>query len=66
MSLLESAGYSKSNPYFIDEMLSYIDSRLGELQDEKEALTRYQKLDRDRRAVEYTEYDHELQKTRQD
>jgi len=117
MGLLEGAGFSKSNPYFIvqqgkvnalctmsdeerltllkevagttvydekkaeslakmeenrssiekiDEMLLYIDTRLGELQDEKEELTRYQKLDRERRAVEYTVYDHELRKSRQD
>jgi len=116
MSLLEGAGFSKSNPYFIvqqgkvnalctmsdgerlmllkevagttvydekkaeslakmdenkssiekiDDILSEIESRLAELQDEKEELTQYQKLDRDRRAVEYTLYDKELRRARE-
>ena len=117
MGLLEGAGFSKSNPYFIvqqgkvnalctmsdeerlsllkevagttvydekksesltkmeenkssiekiNEMLTYIDTRLEELQDEKEELNRYQNLDRERRAVEYTVYDYELRTARQD
>uniref|UniRef100_A0A7S4I268 Structural maintenance of chromosomes protein n=1 Tax=Odontella aurita TaxID=265563 RepID=A0A7S4I268_9STRA len=116
MSLLEGAGFSKSNPYFIvqqgkvnalctmsdaerlqllkevagttvyDEkkaeslgkmeenrssidkirdILTDIESRLDELRGEKEELTRYQKLDRERRAVEYTLYDKELRRARE-
>eukprot|EP00591_Stephanopyxis_turris_P001553 CAMPEP_0195512374 /NCGR_PEP_ID=MMETSP0794_2-20130614/4351_1 /TAXON_ID=515487 /ORGANISM="Stephanopyxis turris, Strain CCMP 815" /LENGTH=1145 /DNA_ID=CAMNT_0040640147 /DNA_START=40 /DNA_END=3477 /DNA_ORIENTATION=+ len=49
----------------IKEVLDYIDTRLGELQDEKEELTEYQKLDRKRRAMEYTLYDKELRKARE-
>lgn len=114
-SLLEGAGFSKSNPYFmvqqgkiqalclmsdaqrlellqqvagttlyedkkaeslvkmqensqsiekINSILTDIDDRLGELQGEKEELTVYQSLDRDRRALEYTLYDKELRKAR--
>jgi len=114
-SLLEGAGFSKSNPYFmvqqgkiqslclmtdaqrlellqqvagtilyedkkseslvkmqensqsiekIDSILSDIDERLSELQGEKEELTVYQSLDRDRKALEYTLYDKELRKAR--
>lgn len=117
MGLLEGAGFSKSNPYFIvqqgkvnalctmsdeerlnllkevagttvydekkkesllkmeennssilkiNEMMDYIDSRLSELQNEKEELTKYQKLDRERRCVEYTLYDLQLKKARQE
>lgn len=115
MSLLEGAGFSKSNPYYIvqqgkvnalctmndserlrllkevagttvydekkaeslikmeenkssiekiDEILETIESRLDELRGEKEELTQYQKLDRERRAMEYTLYDMELKKAR--
>jgi structural maintenance of chromosome 3 (chondroitin sulfate proteoglycan 6) len=114
-SLLEGAGFSKSNPYFmvqqgkiqsicvmsdterlrllqqvagttlyedkkaeslvkmeensqsiekINSILSDIDNRLNELQGEKEELTAYQKLDRERKALEYTLYDKELRKAR--
>jgi len=114
-SLLEGAGFSKSNPYFmvqqgkiqslclmtdvqrlellqqvagttlyetkkseslvkmqensqsidkIDSILRDIDERLNELQGEKEELTVYQTLDRDRKALEYTLYDKELRKAR--
>ena len=103
MSLLEGAGFSKSNPYFIvqqgkvnalctmsdaerlqllkevagttvydekkqeslskmeenkaslekiNETLEYMENKLEELSEEKEELDAYQKLDRDRRAVE--------------
>lgn len=116
MSLLEGAGFSKSNPYFvvqqgkvnalctmsdaerlqllkevagttvydekkaeseakmeenrssiekIHEILSYIEQRLDELRGEKEELTQYQRLDRNRRAIEYTLYDKELRKARE-
>ncbi|GKY91390.1 hypothetical protein MPSEU_000111300 [Mayamaea pseudoterrestris] len=114
-SLLEGAGFSKSNPYFIvqqgkvqdlctmsdkdrlvllkevagttvydekkkeslarmrdnadsiekiEDILSDINERLEELQSEKEELTNYQQLDRQRRAIEYTLYDKELRKAR--
>ena len=116
MSLLEGAGFSKSNPYFIvqqgkvnalctmsdgerlallkevagttvydekkaeslvkmeenaasiekiNETLEYMESKLEELRGEKEELNQYQKLDRERRAVEYTLYDKELKKARE-
>ncbi|KAL7538031.1 hypothetical protein ACHAXR_008232 [Thalassiosira sp. AJA248-18] len=116
MSLLEGAGFSKSNPYFIvqqgkvnalctmsdserlmllkevagttvydekkeeslskmeenrasiekiTETLTYMENKLDELKDEKEELDAYQKLDRDRRAVEYTLYDKELRRARE-
>ncbi|KAG7367302.1 chromosome segregation protein SMC [Nitzschia inconspicua] len=115
LSLLEGAGFSKSNPYFmvqqgkiqalclmsdaerlkllqqvagttlyedkkaeslvkmeensqsiekINSILEDIDKRLGELQGEKEELTAYQSLDRERKALEYTLYDKELRKAR--
>jgi len=116
MSLLEGAGFSKSNPYFIvqqgkvnalctmsdgerlqllkevagttvydekkeeslakmeenaasiekiDETLEYMETKLEDLRGEKEELTQYQKLDKSRRAVEYTLYDKELRKARE-
>mmetsp|Transcript_23887 Transcript_23887/g.34260 ORF Transcript_23887/g.34260 Transcript_23887/m.34260 type:complete len:1231 (-) Transcript_23887:592-4284(-) len=49
----------------INEVLDYIESRLSELQEEKEELTEYQRLDRKRRALEYTLYDKELRKARE-
>mmetsp|Transcript_4427 Transcript_4427/g.13512 ORF Transcript_4427/g.13512 Transcript_4427/m.13512 type:complete len:1245 (-) Transcript_4427:26-3760(-) len=116
MNLLESSGFSRSNPYYIvqqgkimkltamkdaerlnllkevagtkvyderrkqsveilndttskkeriEEVLSYIEERLGELEDEKEELKEYQDLDRAKRAIEYTIYDKELRNVRQ-
>ena len=110
-SLLESAGFSKSNPYYIvqqgkvanlcvmkdtdrlallkdiagtmiyedrraeslrimqdtrnkqeriEEVLAFIEERLAELEKEKEELTEYDILDKQRRALEYTLYDKEL------
>jgi structural maintenance of chromosome 3 (chondroitin sulfate proteoglycan 6) len=44
-------------------MLRYIETRLKELEDEKEELKAYQELDRERRALEYTLYTKELQST---
>jgi structural maintenance of chromosome 3 (chondroitin sulfate proteoglycan 6) len=49
----------------IDETLEYMESKLEELRGEKEELGQYQKLDRERRAVEYTLYDKELRKARE-
>ncbi|CAB9512619.1 of chromosomes protein 3 [Seminavis robusta] len=114
-SLLEGAGFSKSNPYFmiqqgkiqdictmrdnerlsllkqvagttvydekkqesltkmeeniasidkITNILQEIEQRLTELHGEKDELSRYQQLDRQRRAIEYTLYDKELRKAR--
>ncbi|OAD80455.1 hypothetical protein PHYBLDRAFT_184304 [Phycomyces blakesleeanus NRRL 1555(-)] len=107
MSLLESAGFSRANPYYIvpqgrvtsltvakdedrlkllkdiagtrvyeqkrnestkimedtdakrvkiTEVLEYIQDRLAELEEEKEELSQYQTLDRERRSLEYTIY----------
>jgi structural maintenance of chromosome 3 (chondroitin sulfate proteoglycan 6) len=115
-SLLESAGFSKSNPYYIvqqgkvnslclmtdterlqllkevagttvydekrsesvkqmsenslhrekiNEVISYIQERLDDLEGEKEELTAYQKVDKERRALEYTLYDKELRRARE-
>jgi len=116
MSLLEGAGFSKSNPYFIvqqgkvnalcvmrdeerlellkevagttvydekkgesekkmienrastekiQETLQFMEERLEELRGEKEELTIYQKLDRERKALAYTLYDKELRRARE-
>ncbi|XP_016098887.1 structural maintenance of chromosomes protein 3-like [Sinocyclocheilus grahami] len=80
MNLLESAGFSRSNPYYIvkqgkinqlfgkrekiNELLKYIEERLHTLEDEKEELAQYQKWDKMRRALEYTIYNQELNETR--
>ncbi|KAI0030417.1 hypothetical protein K488DRAFT_30253, partial [Vararia minispora EC-137] len=112
MNLLESAGFSKSNPYYIVpqgritaltnakdqerlmllkevagtkvyeqrraesirimeetdsrrtkivELLDYIDSRLNELEGEKEELKEFQLQDKDRRCLEYAMYQRELE-----
>ncbi|KAH9935363.1 RecF/RecN/SMC protein [Fomitopsis serialis] len=112
MNLLESAGFSKSNPYYIvpqgritaltnakdherlallkevagtkvyeqrraeslrimaetdakrtkiNELLEYIDSRLTELEEEKEELKEYQEKDKERRCLEYALYQRELE-----
>ena len=110
VNLLESAGFSRSNPYYIvqqgkiqdltkmnnagrlnllkevagtkvyderrdestkimadtearkaqiEESIATIETRLKELDDEKEELAKFQELDRDRRCVEYAIYEHE-------
>lgn len=115
MSLLEGAGFSKSNPYFIvqqgkvnalcvmsdlerlnllkevagttvydekkkesltkmeenqvhlaktQESLEFMEQKLEELRGEKEELTKYQTLDRQRKAMAFTLYDKELKKAR--
>ena len=48
----------------IAEILNDIQGRLEELQTEKEELTHYQSLDRQRRALEYSLYDKEWQRAR--
>ncbi|KAI1321428.1 Structural maintenance of chromosomes protein 3 [Mortierella claussenii] len=111
MNMLESAGFSRSNPYYIvpqgritsltnakdherlqllkevagtrvyeqrrqeslkiisetdtkrkniEELLTYIEQRLEELEEEKEELKLYQEHDRRRRCLEYTIYSREL------
>ncbi|KAJ4768644.1 Structural maintenance of chromosomes protein [Rhynchospora pubera] len=115
MNLLESAGFSRSNPYYvvqqgkiasltlmkdaerldllkeiggtrvyeerrreslkimqetgnkrkqIDQVVRFLEERLKELDEEKEELREYQKLDKQRRALEYTILDHELNEAR--
>ncbi|EGE09251.1 chromosome segregation protein sudA [Trichophyton equinum CBS 127.97] len=110
MNLLESAGFSRSNPYYIvpqgrvttltnmkdserlvllkevagtqvyearrteslkimnetnnkrakiDELLDYINERLGELEEEKDELRNFQEKERERRCLEYTIYSRE-------
>ncbi|KAH7885116.1 RecF/RecN/SMC [Phlebopus sp. FC_14] len=112
MNLLESAGFSKSNPYYIvpqgritaltnakdherlallkevagtkvyeqrrseslrimaetdakrakiNELLDYIESRLTELEEEKEELREFQNKDKERRCLEYALYQRELE-----
>ncbi|EMD37508.1 hypothetical protein CERSUDRAFT_114149 [Gelatoporia subvermispora B] len=112
MNLLESAGFSKSNPYYIvpqgritaltnakdherlallkevagtkvyeqrraeslrimaetdskrqkiNELLDYIETRLAELEEEKEELREFQQKDKDRRCLEYALYQRELE-----
>lgn len=46
----------------IQEVLNFIEERLGELETEKEELTEYEQLDKHRRALEYNLYDKELSK----
>ncbi|XP_050940975.1 structural maintenance of chromosomes protein 3 isoform X2 [Cucumis melo] len=116
MNLLESAGFSRSNPYYvvqqgkiasltlmkdserldllkeiggtrvyeerrreslkimhetsnkrkqIIQVVQYLDERLRELDEEKEELRKYQQLDRQRKALEFTIYDKEVHDTRQ-
>jgi structural maintenance of chromosome 3 (chondroitin sulfate proteoglycan 6) len=43
----------------IEEFLEYIESRLEELDDEKEELAQFQEMDKDRRCLEYTIYSRE-------
>ncbi|KAM5531084.1 hypothetical protein V8D89_015249 [Ganoderma adspersum] len=112
MNLLESAGFSKSNPYYIvpqgritaltnakdherlallkevagtkvyeqrrteslrimaetdskrakiGELLDYIDTRLTELEEEKEELKEFQEKDKERRCLEYAMHQHDLE-----
>lgn len=116
MNLLESAGFSRSNPYYvvqqgkiasltlmkdserldllkeiggtrvyeerrreslkimhetgnkrkqIIQVVQYLDERLRELDEEKEELKKYQQLDKQRKALEYTIYDKEVHDAQQ-
>nr|CAH7739327.1 unnamed protein product [Callosobruchus chinensis] len=67
MNLLESAGFSNSNPYYIvkqgkkiEEYLRTIEERLSTLEEEKEELKQYQHYDKIRRALEYIIHEVEL------
>jgi structural maintenance of chromosome 3 (chondroitin sulfate proteoglycan 6) len=48
----------------IQEVIAYIEERLAELEEEKKELTDYQQLDKKKRALEYTLYDKELQRAK--
>lgn len=47
----------------ITEVLQYIQERLHQLEEEKDELSQYQALDRDRRSLEYTIYAREQSDT---
>lgn len=47
----------------ITEVLQYIEERLHQLEEEKDELSQYQALDRDRRSLEYTIYAREQSDT---
>ncbi|KAI3746459.1 hypothetical protein L6452_08893 [Arctium lappa] len=97
MNLLESAGFSRSNPYYvvqqgkiasltlmkdserldllkeignkrnqIIQVVQYLDERLRELDEEKAELKKYQQLDKQRKSLEYTIYDKELNDARRE
>ena len=46
----------------IDELLTYIEERLGELETEKEELREYQEKDKERRCLDYALKDADLQR----
>jgi hypothetical protein len=48
----------------IDQVVHYLEERLRELDEEKEELKKYQQLDKQRRSLEYTILDHELNDAR--
>jgi structural maintenance of chromosome 3 (chondroitin sulfate proteoglycan 6) len=48
----------------IDQVVHYLEERLRELDEEKEELKKYQQLDKQRRSLEYTILDHELNEAR--
>jgi structural maintenance of chromosome 3 (chondroitin sulfate proteoglycan 6) len=45
----------------INDLLDYIESRLAELEEEKEELKEYQEKDKERRCLEYALYQRELE-----
>jgi chromosome segregation ATPase len=47
----------------IADLLTYIETRLAELEEEKEELKEYQEKDRERRCLDYTVYQRELDET---
>lgn len=46
----------------LQEVLTFIEERLGELEQEKKELTEYEQLDKQRRALEFSLYDKEYKK----
>lgn len=48
----------------VQQLLGYIDEKIKELEEEKDELRKYQQLDKQKRSVEYTLYDLDLQHTR--
>jgi structural maintenance of chromosome 3 (chondroitin sulfate proteoglycan 6) len=61
MSLCSFSGNKRKQ---IDQVVRYLEERLKELDEEKEELREYQKLDKQRRALEYTILDNELNEAR--
>eukprot|EP00047_Mylnosiga_fluctuans_P012714 m.27489 g.27489 ORF g.27489 m.27489 type:complete len:1202 (-) comp4429_c0_seq1:98-3703(-) len=61
ISILEDTRNKRAR---IEEVLGYIEQRLGELESEKNELKRYQELDRDHRCIEYTLHSKELEDVR--
>ena len=49
----------------IEQVMEYIEDRLNELETDKKELAEYQKLDRERKAIEYAIYDLELKQIRE-
>lgn len=45
----------------IDELLAYIETRLAELEEEKEELKEFQEKDKERRCLEYAMWQHDLE-----
>ena len=56
--------HALSSGQIAQEVISHIEGRLEELDEEKEELKAYQQLDREHRALEYTLYTKELHKVR--
>lgn len=46
------------------EVLVILEERLGELEQEKQEFAEYEQLERQRRALEFSSYNHEFQKVR--
>ncbi|CAI0541506.1 unnamed protein product [Linum tenue] len=57
--------YSGNKRKQIVQVVQYLDERLKELDAEKDELRKYQQLDKQRKSLEYTIYDKELQDARQ-
>jgi structural maintenance of chromosome 3 (chondroitin sulfate proteoglycan 6) len=61
-SLLSTTNNNNNNNN-LQEVLSFIDERPGELEQEKTELSEYERLDKQRRALEHSLYDRELTKS---
>ncbi|PPD67088.1 hypothetical protein GOBAR_DD36035 [Gossypium barbadense] len=74
LKIMQETGKSLLNSLFaitfcnkrkqIIQVVQYLDERLKELDEEKEELRKYQQLDKQRKSLEYTIYDKELQDAR--